>query len=507
MPTSWSEHYKTNGILGNEDTLPSVARGYGPHTIGLECMLPLGGGGLHKPWAPAGPDSNFPCCWGTLSEMYSKLADSIYFRSPDNSSIFVNMFESSTVRFGTVTLTQNAAFPVSEESTTTISIMGGALKVMLRVPWWVDASGSNSVKINGQPVDTALKASTYLPLNLKDGDKVEVHFPMTIRWEQLDDPRPAFAGVGAAFYGPLLLAGLTTSEALPLSDGKTIADVLKRNSSTELSFEASLGSSDCPALKYHLVPFNTIRNEHGADAYTVYWHTAAGASGKTTPAGTPTLSMAASTDGRSVAGWTLSGGATIVSTYGEEEVGGHEHHHHGHRTHRALETATHRHASPLTAPRPPVEDYDEITGNHYSLRHQAGMQYALRSGGKGASSMAVLAAPLNGSGTLSSVEFSFRYSVGYGTGGDGVVVSLAFHSKLDCPAHSVISLWNSSALSLPSYDHCHTVQCYSKPLNVSVSGLSIDTHAPGALALHFENNDHNIQVLLPIEIKLGWRKA
>ena len=58
-----------------------------------------------------------------------------------------------------------------------------------------------------------------------------------------------------------------------------------------------------------------------------------------------------------------------------------------------------------------------------------------------------------------------------------------------------------------SYDKCHTIACYSKPLNVSVSGLSIDTRAPGALALHFENNDHNIQVLLPIEIKLGWGKA
>ena len=97
--------------------------------------------------------------------------------------------------------------------------------------------------------------------------------------------------------------------------------------------------------------------------------------------------------------------------------------------------------------------------------------------------MAVLAAPLNGSGTLSSVEFSFRYSVGYGMGGEGVVVSLAFHSKLDCPAHSVISLWNSSALSLPSYDKCHTIACYSKPLNVSVSGLSIDPPEPS----HFPN--------------------
>jgi len=47
-------------------------------------MLPLGGTKLHKPFATAGPKADFPCCWGTLSETYAKLADSIYFHSSDN---------------------------------------------------------------------------------------------------------------------------------------------------------------------------------------------------------------------------------------------------------------------------------------------------------------------------------------------------------------------------------------------------------------------------------------
>ena len=40
---------------------------------------------------------------------------------------------------------------------------------------------------------------------------------------------------------------------------------------------------------------------------------------------------------------------------------------------------------------------------------------------------------------------------------------------------------------------------------MSLSGLHLDVLRPGArLGLHFEDNDHNMQVLLPIEVKLTW---
>ena len=79
-----------NGIMGNiVDHRPAAvdgAAGGGDHTVELEYMLPLGGAGLGKPWATAGPESSFPCCWGTLSETYAKVGDSIYFRAPGNAS-------------------------------------------------------------------------------------------------------------------------------------------------------------------------------------------------------------------------------------------------------------------------------------------------------------------------------------------------------------------------------------------------------------------------------------
>jgi DUF1680 family protein len=49
-------------------------------------MLPLGAP-AQKPWGKS--NMGFPCCWGTLTEQFSKLTDSIYFSSPDHSTIFV----------------------------------------------------------------------------------------------------------------------------------------------------------------------------------------------------------------------------------------------------------------------------------------------------------------------------------------------------------------------------------------------------------------------------------
>ena len=81
-------------------------------------------------------------------------------------------------------------------------------------------------------------------------------------------PRPAFAGFGAIFYGPIMLAGLTHTDSL-MTGNRSIADVVVRNSTTELSFEAQ--PTGCGAGgKIAMVPFNTVRNGLGGAAYTVY---------------------------------------------------------------------------------------------------------------------------------------------------------------------------------------------------------------------------------------------
>lgn len=244
-----------NGILGNQNVINDT-------TVDLEYMLPFGDTAQVKPFAPVGADNNkFPCCWGTLAEQFAKLQDSIYFKTPDNTTLFVNMFESSTVQWDAasgLSLEQVATFPADEAHTTTLTVTVaggsdaaaaaaaaaaiGARTVALRVPWWATDSAGNSVVVNGgAPVPASeIKPSTYLLITRvwKTGDTVAVHFPMSLTFEHVDDPRPEFAGYGAVLYGPLLLAGLT-NDALFVLGNNSISDVIKRNSTAdELSFEA-----------------------------------------------------------------------------------------------------------------------------------------------------------------------------------------------------------------------------------------------------------------------------
>ena len=91
--------------------------------------------------------------------MYAKLQDSIYFSAPDNSTLFVNLFESSTVAWGDVTLTQASVFPVGTNHTTTLTVTtksaAQSWTLALRVPFW--ATGANVVSVNGEAAAPASK--------------------------------------------------------------------------------------------------------------------------------------------------------------------------------------------------------------------------------------------------------------------------------------------------------------------------------------------------------------
>ena len=157
-------------------------------------MLPLGAGGMRKPWGMS--NSSFPCCWGTLTEQFSKLADSIYFASPDQTTVFVNQFVSSTVRWAEqkATIVQDAGFPASTSSTTTITVdvdAAVAFTVNIRVPAWACGS-KNAVAVNGKAVDpSTIKAGSYLAITRTwaKGDVVDVHFPMTFWSSKVTDDR------------------------------------------------------------------------------------------------------------------------------------------------------------------------------------------------------------------------------------------------------------------------------------------------------------------------------
>ena len=76
-----------------------------PHPSLLPPSSPHPHSSLRSPPPPPHPlaqawgksDFGFPCCWGTLSESFAKLSDSIFFAAADGGAVYVNQYVSAAV--------------------------------------------------------------------------------------------------------------------------------------------------------------------------------------------------------------------------------------------------------------------------------------------------------------------------------------------------------------------------------------------------------------------------
>ncbi len=154
---------------------------------------------------------SFWCCTGSGVEEYSKLNDSIYWQDQDG--IYVNLFIASELNWigQGMRLKQETKFPETSATLITVSAEKPVqTAIRLRIPEW--AGSGTSVKINGKPVDALASPGSYLSLSRtwKNGDRVEMSMPMSLRSESMpDDPKQQ-----AFLYGPLVLAGDLGSEGL-----------------------------------------------------------------------------------------------------------------------------------------------------------------------------------------------------------------------------------------------------------------------------------------------------
>ena len=184
-----------NHILGQQD----------PATGMVSYFLPLKPGS-HKVYST--PEQSFWCCVGSGFENHAKYAEAIYYHNSD--SLFVNLFIPSKVHWRNkgVVFTQRTAFP--EEETTVLEVSCAtpvSASLMLRWPSWCVKP---EVKVNGRKVAVKVSAGKYIPVSRKwkEGDRIEIRYPMSLRLERLpDDPSKA-----AVFYGPVLLAGRLGTE-------------------------------------------------------------------------------------------------------------------------------------------------------------------------------------------------------------------------------------------------------------------------------------------------------
>ena len=262
-----------NGIMGNQNKQdPDGATSY-------IYMLPLGGVNT-KPWGKS--DFGFPCCWGTLSESFAKLGDSIFFWGgaldpyADGGALYVNQFVSATAKLrhlpGEVSVQQQAHFPLDATRTSTLTVKGaGTFALMIRVPAWATSS-KNAVSINGVPVAEVGRHYLRLHKTWKDGDTVEVSFPLGLWSSPLNDYHAEQNATIAFMYGPLVLAGVNVSTDVwvpkggPAAAKKDPASFITRTSKTELVFEG-VGED---GAKIAMIPLKDVMSEH----YVAYFMTA-----------------------------------------------------------------------------------------------------------------------------------------------------------------------------------------------------------------------------------------
>jgi DUF1680 family protein len=151
------------------------------------------------------PQKAMWCCVGSGIESHAKYGEFIYAHRGD--SLYVNLFIPSSLdwREQGVQIRQSNRFP--DEDRSTITIRGRkTFTLKIRYPEWVEP-GALRIAVNGKPVAATVGADRYVSVRRqwRDGDKVELHLPMTTRLEQMPDKSDYYA----VLHGPVVLAAKT----------------------------------------------------------------------------------------------------------------------------------------------------------------------------------------------------------------------------------------------------------------------------------------------------------
>jgi hypothetical protein len=239
-----------NGILGAQD----------PKTGMMIYYLPLATG-LAKSYCT--PEDSFWCCTGTGVETFAKLGDSIYFHD-DSGNLYVSLYIPSKAEWPLhhVGLEQVTAFPDENRTRLVVHVAKPTtFAVNVRVPSWASGAGLPTATVNGQPFGTAPGPVNWFPIKRewKDGDRVEVTFPMALRVQPMpDDPN-----LVAPMYGPLVLAGLTDKPAYFLGDPNNVSTWLEPVPGKPLTFRTR-GEGNAPMT---FLPLDRVVHEN----YGVYF--------------------------------------------------------------------------------------------------------------------------------------------------------------------------------------------------------------------------------------------
>jgi DUF1680 family protein len=215
------------------------------------------GAGSRKVYGDA--EGTFWCCYGTGVEAFARLADGIY--AEDGDTLYVRQFVASEAEWASrgIRVVQQTGFPYEQVTRLTLHTDRPTTFILsLRVPGW--AAGATCT-INGAPITVEAGKPVVLKRTWADGDRVELHLPMTMRCEMLpgDPTHHAFV------YGPVVLAARTPHAPELGVVGSVAAGVVRVVDAAKLHFEA-------PLVSGHVVPLVPLA-EIIDEAYGVYFKT------------------------------------------------------------------------------------------------------------------------------------------------------------------------------------------------------------------------------------------
>ena len=170
------------------------------------------------------PEDSFWCCVGTGMENHSKYGDTIYFHDAD--SLYVNLFIASELNWPEkkISIRQETTFPESDRTVLKIKASKPAtFALKIRLPAW--AVDGVTVSVNGKKQKVESTPGSYFALSRewRDGDKVEIQFPMRLHTE----PLPGTSNTVAILYGPIVLAGELGTNAMPNPFARSQTDFSK----------------------------------------------------------------------------------------------------------------------------------------------------------------------------------------------------------------------------------------------------------------------------------------
>jgi DUF1680 family protein len=146
----------------------------------------------------------FTCCVGTGMENHSKYSKNIFYHN--NEALYVSQFIASELNWKDkdIKITQKTQYPDEQGTSFEINCQQ-PVKFALKVRYPVWAEKGISIYINGKEHKVKEQPGSFVSLDRKwkNGDKVDVNFPFSLRLETMPDN----ANRIAVLYGPLVLAG------------------------------------------------------------------------------------------------------------------------------------------------------------------------------------------------------------------------------------------------------------------------------------------------------------